>query len=274
MSGVKLAALYGIWPFQLGLCGPRERKAKTALLNYLQGKATEEKAREILTGFEAAFPYYCLIAEANDIKDPFDEKVVKAYWVGNELLEKVKISDLRKMIIENFSKPGLLPREIILKKSKEIPEKSKPHHSFHVLIFGSITGKVPYQAKYLDLCRISWGKAIGKFQISNPAPERSPEPERSSVLDQSRTETKFLVRGSKFQIVVRYRPLVNNKTLKLGRAVQKEINWDKELMPKVKMGDWVSIHWNNLVQALNKEDLANLKKYTKITLKGLSQGAQ
>ena len=133
-------------------------------------------------------------------------------------------------------------------KNKDLDFEIK--EGLEVLIFGSITGKVPYQAKYLDLCRISWGKAK-ELKIVNC----------------------LSAQAGKLKIVVEYQPLVNNKILKLKKPIQKEINWYKNLVPEVKVGDWVSIHWNNLVQVLNKEDLQNLKKYTGITLKELNQRA-
>jgi len=239
MSGVKLAALYGIWPFRLGFCGPQGKRAKIALLKYLQGKEFNEKEiKEILKRFESAFSYCCLIAKSNNIKDPFTEKVVKAYWVGNDLLEKVKIHDLKRMIAEDFSKPGLLPKEIAFKKAQKIPEKSIPHHSFHVLIVGSITGRVLLKGKLLDLCRISWGK-VKSFK--------------------------------KGKVIIEYQPLIGTKKLELGKPIKKAIIWDKTLVSKLKIGDFVSIHWNHLVQKLSREDIDNLEKYTKITLRVLAK---
>ena len=44
---------------------------------------------------------------------------------------------------------------------------------------------------------------------------------------------------------------------------EKEIDWDKDLLPKIKTGDWVSFHWNQVVEVLKDEDRRNLEKYTK-----------
>lgn len=184
--------------------------------------------------FQGAYSYYELIAKSNKIKDPLDEKVIKAYWIGNDLLEKVKTEDLRKMIARDFSKPGLLSKKAALKKAKEIPEGSKPHHSFHALVIGSVTGRIKLRGKLIDLCRISWGKVM---------------------------KTK------KEKIIVRYQPLVAGKEIKLGKPVKKEIFWDKNLIPNIKIGDWVSFHWNHLAQRLSKKEVKNLNKYTNLTLK-------
>lgn len=230
MNGLKLAALYGLKPHQLGFCGPQDRN-RGVLLKYLKGEQfTEKEVREILEGFEAAYPYYKLIARSNNVKDPFDEQVIRAYWVGNELLDNVKISDLREMIVNEFSGPKLLPRELAIKKSQLIPENSKPHHSFHVLVIGAVTGNpMP-----VDLCRPCWGKVIE-------------------------------LRNGKFK--VEYQPLVGKEKLELGKPVKKIVDWDKDLLQKVKIGDWVSFHWNQAVEVLTEEDVKNLEKYTNLTLK-------
>src|SRR4030043_926519 len=118
MSGLKIAALYGIKPHTLGFCGPQEKSASRLILSYLSGKKISgKKIRKIFEKFEGAYSYYKLIAKSNKIKDPFNEKVVKAYWIGNNLLEKVKTEDLRKMIARDFSRPGLLSKKTAFKKS-------------------------------------------------------------------------------------------------------------------------------------------------------------
>lgn len=239
MNGLKLAALYGFYPYKFGFCGPEEKSTKKTLLDYLSGKKiTERKVRKILKNFKAAYSYYKLIANSNKIKDPFNKEVVKAYWIGNKLLDKVKINDLRQMVAEDFSKPGLLPKETALEKAQGIPKNSKAHHSFHVLIIGSVTRKVVLEGKLLDFCRIGWGKVIN---------------------------TK------KDKIRVKYQPLVGKKKLVLGELVEKEIIWDKVFAPKIKIGDWITFHWNHLNEKIEREDKENLKKYTKITLRELAK---
>jgi len=243
MQGLKIAALYSFPAFKLGFCGPRGKLATRVFLNFLSGKKNlEKKIRKTLKDFKGVYPYYKLIAQSNGIPDPFNEKVVKAYWIGNSLFKKIKIADFRQMIIKDFSKPGLLSKEIALKKAKEIPVNSKPHHSFHVLIIGSVTGKIVLKGKSLDLCRISWG-----------------------IVKKIKTEKE------KSKIVVKYQPLVGEKILKLGKSIEKEIIWNKTLVPKLKISDWVSFHWNHLVERINKEDVKNLKKYTQMTLRALAR---
>jgi len=157
-----MAALYGFYPHRLGFCGLQENSVKKTLLDYFSGeKISEQKIRKILETFKGSFSYYKLIAKSNGIEDPFDEKVVKAYWLGNQLLEKVPINSLKKMIIKDFSRPGLLSKKITKKKAKGIPLTSKAHHSFHVLVIGSVSGRLRLKGNLLDICRVGWGKVIG-----------------------------------------------------------------------------------------------------------------
>jgi len=232
MSGPKIAALYGLIPNQLGFCGPQQ----DLLRKFIAGKLGIPDIIPVLEKFEAAYAYYELIANKNKIKNgPLNKRVVEAYWIGNELLDKITADDLRQMIAEKFTKPGLLSKSQAFKKGKLIPENSKPHHSFHVLILGSITGRVNFtgDTKLKDICRIGWGR-VDKIKDS--------------------------------KITVSYDPLVGEKIIKFGRPVKKEITWDKEILPEVKIGNWVSFHWNHAIQILREQDIVNLFKYTQNTL--------
>ena len=130
MQGIRIAALYGFYPHRLGFCRPQKNSAKKTLLDYLSGeKISEQKIRKVLETFKGSFFYYKLIAKSNGIENPFDEKVVKAYWIGNQLLEKVPIDSLKKMIIKKFSRPGFLSKELVEKKASGVPLTSKAHHN-------------------------------------------------------------------------------------------------------------------------------------------------
>lgn len=201
MSGTKTGALYGIYPFELNLCGPLGKEPRKILSGYLSGKKVSEKeVRNVLKDFEGAYPYYKRIAESNRIDDPFDEKVVRAYWIGNDLLNKAK----------------------------------NAHHSYHVYVVGSVTGRIELKGKLLDICRVSWGEVIRKKED---------------------------------RVIVKYRPIKNN--ILSGDFINKSFLWRKEYIPKIEMGDMVSCHWNHVVEIINQEDVKNLKKYTNLTLKNL-----
>jgi hypothetical protein len=244
MQGIRIAALYGFYPHRLGFCGLQENSAKKTILDYLsREKISKQKIRKILETFKGSFSYYKLIAKSNGIKDPFDGKVVKAYWIGNQLLEKVSIDSLRKMIIKEFARPGFLSKAMAVKKASEIPLTSKAHHSFHVLVMGSVSGRIVLEGKLLDICRIGWGKVIGH--------------------EKKKTENTN-------RVIIEYQPLQERKRrYSLGKPIYKIVFWDKEFIPEIKIGDRVAIHWNHIVQVLDPKDLLSLKKYTQITIDSL-----
>lgn len=101
-NGVLLAAT-----FSYG-CRQAKRLGITPILEeYVKkkGKIHQEKEiREALSKLISYF-FYCVISLATDIKDPFDIRVVKAYWIGNDLLEKVKLTHI-KQVFKEFEKEG------------------------------------------------------------------------------------------------------------------------------------------------------------------------
>ncbi len=232
--GLKTAAVYSLPSFSLGFCGPQDETSRKTLSNYASGKPASEKAvREIFEKFEAAYRYYELIAKKNTIADPLNEKVVKAFWVGNPLLEKVNGSDLRNLILTHFCRPGLLTKKEAEEKAAQVPDKARPHHSFHVLILGAVSDQVTLKGAMLDLCRTGWGE-VGKIK--------------------------------KNKLVVKYKPLILGKIVSLGRKKEKEIEWSSQIVQNVKKGDWVSFHWAQACKVLTPREVKNLEYYTQKTI--------
>lgn len=237
MDGLKLASVYSIPSYSLGFCGPQDKKSKKILTSFSLGKPVSKKlVRHIFAKFEAAYPYYRLIAKKNNLPDPLDEKVVRAFWVGNNLLKKCNQSDLQNLICTDFCRPGLLTKDQAKKKSAQVLKGAFPHHSFHVLVLGAVSAQVKVKGTMLDLCRISWGKVI-ELKIDPPAG------------------------GGKLKII--YKPLTLSNKLKLGAMVKKEIEWNRKIVPNVKIGNWVSFHWGQVCQVLDHKSVKNLQIYTK-----------
>lgn len=240
MNGLRLASLYSLPPCSLGFCGQKKKGTASILKKFLTGKKIAQlTVRKTLKNFAASFPYYQLISQSNKIKDPFNVKVVEAYWIGNRLLDKVKFADLKKTILKDFTKPGLLSVKEAEKRISRLAKNVKPHHSFHVLILGPVAGRIKFYGPLYDLCRISWGKIVK-------------------------------IQNSKFseKIVVKYRQLVvKNKIFLLKKEIKKEINWNKKFLPSLKTGDLVSFHWDNVCQKINKEQQKNLLKYTLLNIR-------
>lgn len=230
LVGLKKAFQYGYVPCKLGLCGPNDKKKFAIITDFLHGRDDlAGKAEKILREFKGAFPYYQLIASVNKISDPFDRRVIEAYWLGNSLLGKIKGNDLRKMMTAKFLSMGHVSKE----KIENIPDKSLAYHNFHVMRIGSVTGTLKETRTALDLCRVSWGRV---------------------------KETR---NGG---IIVERQPLKSGSKKELGKSIEKSIKWNKLILPVVKKGDWISIHWNTAIERLDREQLKNIQKYTKKVL--------
>lgn len=252
-SGLNLAVRYALPPSQLGFCGPQEEQNQKLLAGFAKGQKIPQsnvasssgllpfslcsKVRRVLEKFEAMYPYLCLIAQSNRVADPFDEQVVKAFWVGNGLLDRVRAEDLRQLIVTKFVGPLLLSEEEAKIRAAQVKEGMVPHHSFHVLVLGSVTGRVELAGAMKDLCRIGWGRALE-------------------------------VRDQRQEIRVKYRPLISGEDGKmgLGEEVEREVEWDEETVPKIRIGDLVSFHWGQVCDVLSRDDVANLEHYTEKTL--------
>lgn len=161
VPGTILWARYSFSPNRLKYCGP---DANLDLFERAAKKINDKKIVEILSDFEAAFPYIQFIASENHIQDPFDWRVVEAYWLGNELLNQISLNKFYDDLRARFGKriKSKTFNRIVLK----IPAGAKPYHAFHVLeIFLQIgtlrkinLGPV---LETINNCLISWGRVIG-----------------------------------------------------------------------------------------------------------------
>ena len=223
--GLKLCARYAYVPSSLGFCGPEG--AGKRLLSYALGKKTGG-VRPVLSRFEALHPYLKLIAEENGMRDEFESEVVEALWVGNRLLEAVETDAMRKMVSSQFRKH--LPGKACLRLAKKIPDGCLPHHSFHVLYFGSVAGVIGKTIANQDMCRISWGKVAAKKGLLHVDSQ------------------KLAVESGRYAL--------KPSGKKAAYAVEGETYLD------AKKGDTVSMHWGLAVEKLDRTRVARLQKYT------------
>jgi hypothetical protein len=188
-----------------------------------------------LRAFTGALPYLQLIARANDIADPFDPRVVDAYWIGNSLLDRVEVRQLYDSLAERFGKQLQgRTRDLVLGKA---PSGARPHHSFHVLDVHSRVGELSHSLATMDNCRVSWG-------------------------------TVTAVDGC--ELVVERSPLV----LQMGKLVldtpQTErvvCQWDgRGFVNDVQQGSVVSIHWGWACEVLKPSQARRLERYSRYHL--------
>ena len=153
-------ARYAFGPNRLGYCGPDEAGELFA-----QATAGHDlrKLRDLAGKFEGAFPYLCLIAQSNGIRDPLDAAVVEAYWLGSPLLDGVQARDFGESLDSRFRRRLRGDGWRWLGSKPEAG--AVPNHAFHVLdVFPKVgmlrTGEVERALEVMDSCRIRWGRVL------------------------------------------------------------------------------------------------------------------
>ena len=160
LAGALIFGRYAFAPNQLGYCGPDDNGS---LFDYVSEKRPDQGLVEMERRFVGAYPYLCLIAGANGISDPFDERVVDAYWIGNDLLKGVGPAAMYESLTDRF-RPRMKSTDYRWLMAKL--GAARPHHNFHVFDIYVRTGlmrdeKARVALDAMDSCRVSWGKVVG-----------------------------------------------------------------------------------------------------------------
>jgi hypothetical protein len=227
-SGLLLFIRYAFMPNHLGYCGGNENEL---LLEHAATGRADPRLTPLLTKFTGALPYLRAIAAGTGIRDPFDHRVVEAYWVGNDLLGGADAGDLYRTIEERFGRqlPPKL-REQILRKP---PQGAKPFHMFHVVDVYRHLERETVGMAAMDSCRISWGRVR---EVSEAAlmVDRQPLVEREGKLVLGEPQPERVLRSLDG----------------LGFATD------------VAVDDWVSIHWGWACEVLDEGRLAQLRRWS------------
>jgi len=237
IDGTLMFARYAFMPNKLGYCGGDDNKA---LFEYCAAKQTDPGLVLILRKFQAAYPYLKLIASSNHISDPFDVRVVEAYWIGNELLNGVDLVQFHNSLHDRFAKQ-LNPKTLGYLLSKP-PLGAQAHHSFHVFDVHSRVGTLDHSLDTMESCRIGWGrvKEIGATQF-----------------------------------VVEHHPLLLEcGELKLGGLRDKRVLRQIQgtgFITNPQVGDFVSFHWDWACDVLTERQVQNLERHTRYHLKLANQ---
>ncbi|MFH0780098.1 MAG: DUF6390 family protein [Parcubacteria group bacterium] len=231
-DGLLQCARYAFMPNKLQFCGGNKN---SALFEYCVNAVSEPPLETLLREFRTLHPYLRLIADANKISDPFDHRVVEAYWIGNELLENIRMNKFYWHLIDGLELKKKIKLSEFDKLALKIPLGAKPHHSFHVFNVYLRTGHLPIEhtLETMNSCRIGWGriKKILKNEIE--------------------IKTSDLI--------------VRNNRLGLGEPAIKKIAYkfiDQCFLKNPKENDWVSYHWNWACEIINEQQVSNLKKYS------------
>ena len=228
LTGMSRFIRYAFMPNRLRYCGGDDNRT---LFEYGIEQAVDGGLSPLLRKFTGAMPYLQLIAKSNAIADPFDERVVEAYWIGNDLLAGVEVRQLHDALAERFGKQlSGRTRAWVLGKA---PAGARPHHNFHVFDVHSRVGELQHSLNTMDQCRVSWGKVI---------------------------------RAEGTELVVERQPLIlSDGKLALGPAATERVVRQVEgrgFADAALPGNWVSVHWSWVCEVLTDRQQTNLARYT------------
>ncbi len=229
IHGPALFGRYAFPPNVLGYCGPPDTGLTEGLVS---AEASGELAR-VVQQFEGAWPYLELIGGCVG-RDPLDAKVVEAYWIGNDLLDRIDTLTWGNSVDDRFrgraggSWSALGPQIV----------EGRPNHAFHVFCVypwvGLLrSGHADHALAVIDRCRIRWGRVTA---------------------------------SSGTQVVVESRPLTwDGEELAMGEprseTVRRPVS-DSEC----RVGDSVALHWDYVCETLDPSQLGHLKRQTRLHL--------
>ena len=231
MDGVALCARFSIATNRLQYCGPAD--AEPVLYRAITENADLARAREALRRFEALNPYLEAIGAKHGL-DPLDERVVEAYWIGNELLDAFEPADFVPLL-ESLVRRGL-PRSTAGRLLEYLPAHPIPHHVFHVAFVGvgEVTGHVETTLTNMEACRPAWARVEGiqgrTLRLSGPSLK------------------------------------VAHAQLSTHGEVSRSLPYDPAILPGLGTGDWVVVHWNHPALQLSSSMRESLQRYTEASL--------
>ena len=244
-DGPLLFARYAYPPNALGLCGADSPRT---LLEYGDAHVSDAGLAELARTFDGAWPYLTLIAGANGIADPLDRRVVEAYWIGNELLDRVRPDELARHVDDRFrGRIGRAGEHVF----DAVAAGGVPHHCFHVFAvypwLGLLrTGVVDQPLHILDQCR------------TTPAVVQSVDGESVDVLAR--------------------RLLWDAETgaLRLGDPATRTVRWQDDglaFVARPHAGDHVSLHWDFVCDVLSPTAARALGRATRRALAAVNRPA-
>jgi hydrogenase maturation factor len=228
---------YGFMPNRLRYCGGDDNRT---LFEYGLEQTIDGGLTPLLRRFTGALPYLQLIARANGLADPFDARVVEAYWLGNELLDGVEVRQLYDALLERFGKQlEGRTRELVLGKA---PAGARPHHSFHVLDVHSRVGELENSLETMDACRVSSGRVV-RLEGAEAIVERRPLVLQAGRLAFGPARTERVLRQVE------------------GRGFADD----------AQAGDWVTLHWGWVCEVIDDRQRRDLERYSLHHLRLASQ---
>jgi len=238
VEGALLFARYAYPPNELGYCGP---DGAEALLRSEEPAEIARRARH----FQGAWSYLEFIAAAAGRTDPLDPAVVQAYWIGNDLLDKVDSRALVDRLRDRFTSQ-------LGGTWREAGGRATANHSFQVFEV------------------YPWAALLGA----------NTHPVAVSLLDRCRIRTGVVLDVGGESATVRSHPLTwTGRALATGPAVDEVVTWSvrgRTLLAGLSPGDRVTLHWTWVCDVITEEQcdrIASLEARQLAALDDLRIGA-
>ncbi|MDX6325243.1 MAG: hypothetical protein QOK15_1597 [Nocardioidaceae bacterium] len=242
-AGHRLFARYAYAPNSLGYCGPAGAAVLRAAAS---GSGATDQVPQLARGFSGAWPYQAIVAELAGLGDPLDERVVRAYWTGNELTDAVDRDAFARALLTRI---GPQAGRYWAHLDESLLAEAAPTHAFHVLAVYPWsrlldTGR-PEPLEVLDSCRIRWARVV----------EVGPE--------------RLQVRSAR----LRY----DGHRLLLGPDQDELVDRRTDgatFVDRVDVGDLVAVHWGLACEVLTGDRAATLERWTRWQLDAMAPRLQ
>ncbi len=231
---LSLASRFSYAPNSKGYCG--KLSAHDAFVRCIRDGDCDTVAEE-MRHFIVLAPYLDLIAHASGMT-PYDPEVIEAYWIGNDLLHRVKPSHYD-ILLENFQRQGV-PMWLIDELSQKRPTRFIPSHLFQVLHVGvgQASGAVPFSITSVNHCMIRWGEVM---EIHSTG-----------------------------AITVRVHELAHRKLRYVQVEKTLQLSPDTYPFDNPRAGDIIAVHWGHVVKILTKNEVKQLSYWTQEVVSTLS----
>lgn len=229
-NALQFESRFSLPPNSLGYCG---RQTAAYKFKACITKGNCEGVKEEVSKFIVLYPYLKTLSKITG-KSKFSKEVIESYWIGNNLLKKAKPKDYL-MLLNYFKKQGV-PKFFVEELKDKPPHKFIPSHLFHVLYIGvgKASGAVKFNINTINDCMIRWGKVNAL---------------------------------SKNKAYINLTSLSLSKNSYKLKTIKTAVIFDSKLIPDLKLGDTVAVHWQMVIKKLNEEEKNNLEFWTKEVLK-------
>ncbi len=236
VDGIARCSRYAFGPNRLHYCGP---DASQEIYAYMHNNSSDKRLEQLMTQFAVLYPYLQLIASSNGISDPFDRRVVEAYWLGNSLLDTISSQQFYRHLDETLDIKKRFGTSGARETYDKLPQGALPHHSFHVMHIWRRSGNVAenHSIDSIDKCCISGGQVI---TIDGP------------------------------KLTIKRKPIIlKEDSLVYGDPIEEPVVRrldDDNYFDDVQIGDWITIHWDFPCEIVTEQEVQQLERYTEKTL--------